>query len=86
MTTKTIIIKESMVQSMISDFFTFGALLLCIWASWKIGSLFWQFILGTAWLAYLIAKVDMLDASNYKKFRSYEETHEWLGKQVGASQ
>jgi len=86
MTTKTIIIKESMTKSIVSDCFTFGALLLCIWAGWKIGSIFWQFILGTMWLAFLIAKVFMCDASNYKKFRSYEEAYEWLGKQIGASQ
>jgi len=86
MTTQTIIVKESMMQSMVSDFFTFGALLLCIWVSWKTDSLFWQFILGSLWLAYLIAKVVMFDASNYKKFRSYEEAHAWLGKQIGESQ
>jgi len=83
MPTKTIIIQESTAQSILSDFFTFGSLLLCIWASWKIDSAFWQFILGTMWIAWLIAKVARSDEKNYRKFCSFEEAHEWLEAQIG---
>jgi len=80
------IIKESLAESLISDFSTFSFLLLCIWASWKTDSTFWQFVLGTMGLTWVVAKVKWTVSTSVKKFSSYREAYDWLGKQIGESQ
>ena len=80
MTKRTIIVfKESLLQSILSDAFTFGFALLLLWASW--GSMGWTFISGCVLLVFLSAKATMMTSDTTKKFNSIDDLQSWIDKQ-----
>jgi len=81
--TQFIIIKQSLLHSLLSDLTTFGFLLLCIWASWKSDNLFWQFMLGAMGFFWVIIRIKADFNSEYvHKFHSLDEAHHWLTEKI----
>lgn len=72
-----IIYKESLFQSIVSDLFTFGFLLLCMWASW--GSTGWTFLTACLFLVFLSG-----NNNNVHRFYSADEVRKWLDDQEAA--
>lgn len=84
MTKKPIVIiyKESLAQSIISDLFTFGFLLICMWASW--GSTGWTFLSACLFLVFLVGTARAHVGDVKHQFYSLDEVREWLDKQETA--
>lgn len=74
-----IIYKESLAQSIISDAFTCGFLLLCIWSSW--GSTGWTFLSACLFLVFFFGKVSIHTSDVKHQFNSLDEVQAWLDKQ-----
>lgn len=74
-----IFVKESLLQSVVSDCVTFGFALLLLWASW--GSTGWTFISGCVFLVFLLAKAKGFTDESVKSFSSIDDLQDWINNQ-----
>lgn len=72
---KCLIIKESLWGSIVSDVFTFGMLIFCIWFSGD--SKFWGFICFLMFFMFM-----MRNSPRVKRFTSMKDAKEWIDKEV----
>lgn len=80
MSKRTILVyKSSLLQSIISDVFTFGFLLLCMWTSW--GDRFWTFVSGCLFFIVLAGRTMFYTNDNAHRFYSIDDLQEWIDKE-----
>lgn len=70
---------ESLIESVLSDAFTFSVLLLCIWVSR--GSTWWTFFTTLLFLFFVFGKATLFASKNNHKFKSNEEAIAFLDGQ-----
>lgn len=75
-----IIYKESLAQSLISDFATFGLILLCVWVSRD--SAWWTFFTGCMCLFFIVARaLEATKSDRCIRFYSLGDMRRWIDKQ-----
>lgn len=75
-----IVFKESLAQSVISDFATFGMILLCVWVSRD--SAWWTLVTGCIFLFFVVARaLETTKGERCLRFYSLDELREWVDKQ-----
>lgn len=70
---------ESVLSSIIKDFFTFGCLTFCIWIS--CGSVIWSMIVGFMFISFLISINYKIFKIKSNTFYSLEELQTWIDNQ-----
>lgn len=76
---KIIVLQASLLHSIVSDFFTFAFLLLCIWVSKE--STAWTFLSVSIFLLFAYIKITMSTNERTYKFYSYNSLRKWIDKQ-----
>ena len=76
---KIVMFRESLIQSVISDFITFGFLLLCIYVSQ--GSKLWTLITGCMFIFFVGAKCAAVISKDRPTFYSYDDIRKWVDEQ-----
>ena len=71
--------RESLGESLVSDGWTFGLLLLCIWASQ--GSKWWTFLTALMFLAFLLVKAAAVVTTRQHKFKDLGELEAWAAQE-----
>lgn len=71
--------RQTVGESLVSDGWTFGLMLLCIWASQ--GSKWWTFLSALMFLVFTLGKLTALVNSRQHKFKSIEELEAWAAKE-----
>lgn len=69
---------HGVVQSVISDLFTFGFLAFCIYLSQ--GSTWWTFLTGIIFMIFMWAKIAMFNDKNRHKFKDKKSLIDWANK------
>ena len=72
------VVRESFVQSVMSDIATFGMLSFCVWFS--SGSKFWCFVCFLMFLVFISAGA-LKRVKGATSFRSKQQLQEWLDKE-----
>ena len=68
--------KETVLDSIVKDTYTFCFLLLCMYVSK--GSVWWTFLTGVMFLLFLFAKTSRWIKEDRKNFHTKEEVRKWL--------
>jgi hypothetical protein len=68
--------KETVLDSIVKDTYTFCFLLLCVYVSK--GSNWWTFLTGVMFLLFLFAKTSSWVKEDRKNFHTKEEVRKWL--------
>jgi hypothetical protein len=71
--------RQTVGESLVSDGWTFGLLLLCIWASQ--GSKWWTFCTALMFLAFMLVKAAGIVGDRQHKFKSLDELEAWTAKE-----
>ena len=68
--------RQTIGESLVSDGWTFGLLLLCIWASH--GFKWWTFFTSLMFLAFMWAKAAAVVGKRKHEFKEIEDLHAWV--------
>ncbi len=68
---------ESMVQSIASDVFTFGGLLVCIWFSHRMGGGVWEFVTLLMFTLWTLGRLPWDRVTRTTKLRTKAEAKAW---------
>lgn len=76
--------RKSLGESLVSDGWTFGLLLLCIWASQ--GSKWWTFLTALMFLAFLLVEAETFVNTRQHKFKDLGELEAWVAQERSNAQ
>ena len=68
--------RQTVGESLVSDGWTFGLLLLCIWASQ--GSKWWTFCTALMFLTFMLVKGAAVVGKRKHEFKGIEDLHAWV--------
>lgn len=71
--------RETLAESIVRDVWTFGLLLLCIWASH--GSKWWTFATAIMFMIFTLGKITYLVNTRQHKFKSAAELEAWAARE-----